>query len=326
MTTSEDRRVLITGAAGQLGSELVPALRRRYGADAVLATDIRTLSGAAVDGPNRRLDGTDLERFGRIAREHRATVIYHLVAVLSATGEKDPQRAWNINIGTLTNALEVARATGAALFVPSSIAAFGPSTPPDPTPQDTLQRPTSIYGVSKVAGELLCDYYVQRYGLDVRGVRYPGLISWAADPGGGTTDYAVEIFHQALTHNRYECFLRAGTQLDMMYMPDAVRAAIELMETPSERLTHRNAFNITAMQLTPEVLAAEIRRHRPDFELSYRVNERKQTIADSWPRRLDDSAARDEWGWQPRWDLEAMTADMLEHLAARLSAPAANTR
>ncbi|MEM7049593.1 MAG: NAD-dependent epimerase/dehydratase family protein [Acidobacteriota bacterium] len=308
-------RALVTGAAGQLGSELVPALRARYGEQAVLATDIREIS---TSGPSARLDCTDRKAFARLVDEHRPDVVFHLVALLSAKGEENPQRAWQINMGCLESALEVARQAGCALFVPSSIAAFGPSTPPDPTPQDTLQRPTSIYGVTKVAGELLCDYYAQRYGLDVRGVRYPGLISWAAEPGGGTTDYAVDIFYGALQDDRYTCFLSADTQLDMMYMPDAVRAAIELMAAPATHLEHRNAFNVTAMQLTPELLTTEIRRHRPGFEIDYRIDPVRQAIADSWPRRLDDSAARRQWGWQHRYDLAAMTRDMLENLSRKL--------
>ena len=202
------------------------------------------------------------------------------------------------------------------MFTPSSIAAFGPGTPPDPTPQDTIQRPNTMYGVTKVAGELLCDYYHARFGLDTRGVRYPGLISWRTPPGGGTTDYAVEIYFAAARHGRYTCFLGPDTQLDMMYMPDAIRAAIELMEADPDDLVHRNAFNLTAMQVTPEVLAASIRGHIPDFEMAYDVDPVRQAIADSWPRRIDDSAAREEWGWEPEYDIAAMTGDMLDNLVA----------
>jgi nucleoside-diphosphate-sugar epimerase len=219
----------------------------------------------------------------------------------------------------VVNALEVAREEGCALFFPSSIAAFGPDSPRDPTPQVTVQRPTSIYGITKVAGELLCDYYRLRWGIDTRGVRYPGLISYSQPPGGGTTDYAVEIFHAALAEGRYTCFLAEGTQLDMMYMPDAVRAAIELMEADGDRLRHRNAYNVTATQVTPESLAAEIRRRLPGFTIDYRVDPVRQRIADSWPRRLDDSAAREDWGWRPEYDLAALTADMIAHLAPVVS-------
>jgi nucleoside-diphosphate-sugar epimerase len=313
-------RVLVTGAAGQVGSELVPVLRERYGREAVLASDLHEPAPEmAAGGPFVRLDCTDAHTFRDLVREQKIDTLYHLVSILSAKGEERPLKAWQVNMGCLVNALETARAHRCAVFVPSSIAAFGPSTPPDPTPQDTLQRPTSMYGVTKVAGELLCDYYHQRWGVDVRGLRYPGLISWTAEPGGGTTDYAVDIFHQALAEGRYTCFLAEGTQLDMMYMPDAIRAAVELMEADPARLVHRNAFNVTAMQLTPARLAEAIRRHLPGFEIDYRVDPVRQAIAESWPRRLDDSAAREEWGWRPRYDLEAMTADMIEHLSARLA-------
>jgi nucleoside-diphosphate-sugar epimerase len=305
----------VTGAGGQIGSELVPALREMYGEANVLATDLRTPAAALMDGgPFQILDATDARGLGGAAVRHRADTVFHLAAILSAVGERDPRLAYHVNMDGLHAVLEVARDQGCAVFVPSSIAAFGPSTPPDPTPQDTIQRPTSIYGVTKVAGELLCDYYHHRFGVDTRGVRYPGLISYGAPPGGGTTDYAVEIFHRALEDGRYTCFLEPHTQLDMMYMPDAIRAAVELMEADPARLVHRNAFNVTAMQLTPEELGEAIRRHVPSLELTYDVDPVRQSIAESWPRRLDDSAAREEWGWSPRYDLETMTADMLEHL------------
>jgi len=320
-------RILVTGAAGQIGTELVPALRAAYGDTAVLATDIRISGGDIVaGGPWAQLDALDGATLTAAVKAHRANMIVHLAALLSATAEREPQRAWLINMTTLHNALEAGRATGCALFVPSSIAVFGPTSPRDPTPQDGIQRPTTMYGVTKVAGELLCDYYHARYGVDARGLRYPGLISWTAPPGGGTTDYAVEIFHAALRSGHYACFLSAETQLDMMYMPDAVRAAMELMEADPARLQHRNAFNLTAMQLTPVRLANAIRAHIPGFRITYDVDPIRQAIADSWPRRIDDEAARQEWGWRPEYDLERMTADMLRHLghasrnAARTSA------
>jgi nucleoside-diphosphate-sugar epimerase len=288
----------------------------------VLATDLRTPSAALMDGgPFQILDATDPRAIGGATVRHRADTIYHLAAILSAVGERDPRLAYHVNMDGVHSVLEVAREQQCAVFVPSSIAAFGPSTPPDPTPQDTIQRPTSIYGITKVAGELLCDYYNLRFGVDTRGVRYPGLISYGAPPGGGTTDYAVEIFHKALEEGRYSCFLKPGTQLDMMYMPDAIRAAVELMEADPARLQHRNAFNVTAMQLTPEKLADAIRRHIPGFELTFDVDPVKQAIADSWPRRIDDSAAQREWGWRPEYDLERMTQDMLTHLRAGAGAP-----
>jgi len=311
------KRILVTGAAGQVGTELVTALRTRFGDDAVLATDIREPADAG-SGPFRTLDAMDPAAVQDAIDAHQPDTIYHLAALLSATAERNPQRAWDINMQTLLHVLEAARERGLAVFVPSSIAAFGPGTPADPTPQDTIQRPTSMYGVTKVAGELLCDYYAQRFGVDVRGLRYPGLISYTAPPGGGTTDYAVEIFHHALLHGRYTCFLAPDTQLDMMYMADAVRASIEVMLADASSLQHRNAFNVTAMQLTPASLARAIREHIPAFEIDYDVDPVRQAIADSWPRRLDDSAARTEWGWRHEYDLPRMVGDMITRLAERL--------
>ncbi len=309
-------RIVVTGAAGQIGTEMVSALRERYGADNVLATDIRIPDASASDGPFAMADVTIGDSLDAAVARHRADTIFHLAAILSAVGEQRPQKTYEVNIGGLFNVLEVARARSCAVFTPSSIAAFGPGTPRDPTPQDTVQRPTTMYGVTKVAGELLCDYYYRRFGLDTRGVRYPGLISWRTPPGGGTTDYAVEIYFEAVRTGRYTCFLAPDTQLDMMYMPDAIRAAIELMEADPDRLEHRNAFNLTAMQVTPETLAASIREHLPDFQIDYDVDPGRQAIAESWPRRIDDSAAREQWGWRPEHDVSAMTADMLENLGA----------
>jgi nucleoside-diphosphate-sugar epimerase len=302
-------RVLVTGAAGQIGSALVPALREAYGGEAVLATDLRPTQDPER-GRFEALDCTDVGQLRDVVRSHRPTVVYHLAALLSAVGERHPQKAYEVNLGGLFNVLEAAREQSFAVFTPSSIAAFGPSTPKDRTPQDTLQRPSTMYGVTKVAGELLCDYYHSRYGVDTRGVRYPGIIS-AAAPGGGTTDYAVEIFFSAVQDGSYTCFLGADTQLDMMYMPDALRAAMELMEADGSRLRHRNAFNVTAMQLTPRRLGDAIRKHIPGFLLRHDPDPMRQAIADSWPRELDDSAAREEWGWSPHYDLKTMTADML---------------
>jgi nucleoside-diphosphate-sugar epimerase len=310
----------VTGAAGQVGTELVPALRAAYGDEAVLATDVkRPERGALLDGRFEQLDCLDAAGIAAAVREHRPDTIYHLAALLSASAERSPQLAYEVNMGTLVNVLEVAREAGCAVFTPSSIGAFGPLTPREPAPQDTIQRPSTMYGVTKVAGELLCDYYNTRFGLDTRGLRFPGLISYVAPPGGGTTDYAVEIFHHAIEHGRYSCFLSADTQLDMMYMPDATRAAIEVMEADIGRLQHRNAFNVTAMQLTPERLATAIRVHIPEFEISYDVDPVRQRIADSWPRRIDDSAAREEWGWRPEYELDAMVSDMITQLRRRLA-------
>jgi nucleoside-diphosphate-sugar epimerase len=308
-------RILVTGAGGQIGSWLVPELRRTYGDHAVLATDIRTLGVEAVAaGPFQVLDATDVRAVGQVVMRHQADAVFHLAAILSAVGERDPRLAWHVNMTSLEAVLEVAREQGCRVFTPSSIGVFGPESPKDPTPQDTVMRPRTVYGITKVAGELLCDYYHRRYGVDTRGVRYPGLISYGAPPGGGTTDWAVDIFYQAVEHGRYTCFLAEGTQLDMMYMPDAIRAAIGVMEAEPDRLTHRNAFNVTAMQLAPETLAAEIRKHLPEFALDYDVDPVRQSIAESWPDRIDDAAAHEEWGWKPEYDAAAMTADMLDHL------------
>lgn len=311
------QRALVTGAAGQIGTELVQALRRELGSGQVLATDLRQPPPdhpVVAGGPFERLDCTSGEALTRVTDAFGPDVIFHLAAILSAVGEANPEKAYDVNMGGLLQVLEVARRAGCAVFTPSSIAAFGPGTPPDPTPQDTIQRPNTMYGVTKVAGELLCDYYHTRFGVDTRGLRYPGLISHSAPPGGGTTDYAVEIFHAALEDGAYSCFLAPETQLDMMYMPDAVRAAMELMEADPTRLRHRNAFNVTAMQLTPARLARELEERVPGFVMSYDTDPVRQAIADSWPRRLDDSAAREEWDWEPAFGLEEMVDDMLTQL------------
>jgi nucleoside-diphosphate-sugar epimerase len=311
------RSILVTGALGQIGSELVNALRERYGESAVIASDIR-MPPRGNDGPFDFVDCTNLRSLHDAIHRHRVGTIYHLAALLSAVAESKPQVAWDVNMGSLYRVLEAARENRCAVFFPSSIGAFGPDTPKDHTPQDTVQRPTTMYGVTKVAGELLCDYYFHRFGVDTRGVRFPGLISYGAPPGGGTTDYAVEIFHEAIRHNHYTCFLEPDTRLDMMYMPDALKAAIGVMEADPARLVHRNAFNVTAMSFTPEELAAEIRKHIPDFRLDYHVDPVRQAIADSWPNSLDDSAARSEWGWAPDYDLPAMVRDMLDNLRLKL--------
>lgn len=313
-------KILVTGALGQIGSELVPALRERYGAKAVIASDIRALPAGAEpkEGPFEHLDCTKLQQIQEVVRRHDIDSIYHLAALLSAVGEEKPQAAWHLNMGGLYRVLEVARQFQCSVFFPSSIGAFGPTTPRGHTPQDTIQRPTTMYGVTKVAGELLCDYYALRFGVDARGLRLPGIISFVAPPGGGTTDYAVEIFYQAIRYRHYTCFLRPDTRLDMMYMPDATRAILQLMEADWAKLKHRNAFNVTAMNFTPEELAESIRKHIPEFVIDYDVDPTRQAIADSWPETLDDSAAQSEWDWEPRYDLPAMTADMLEKLGARL--------
>jgi len=316
------KQILVTGAVGQIGSELVTALRKHYGDDKVVATDIRmpTDKDLRDGGPFEFLDVLDPNHITRVMQIYDIGTMYHLAAVLSAIGESRPNVAWTINVNGLYNILEAARQYQCSLFFPSSIGAFGKLTPPDNTPQDTIQRPDTIYGVTKVAGELICDYYHKRFNVDTRGVRFPGLISYVAEPGGGTTDYAVEIFYEAYKHKKYTCYLKDDTYLDMMYMPDALRAMIELMEADGSKLKHRNAFNITAMNFTPEQIAAEIRKHIPEFEISYEVDPVRQEIADSWPNYMDDTAAREEWGWKPEYDLTTMTNDMLAKIPEKAAA------
>ncbi len=315
-------RILVTGALGQIGSELIPALRARYGEDRVVAADIRMPPAGTDDGLFEHLDCTQLRQIQDVVRRYRIETIYHLAALLSAVAEDRPQVAWNVNMGGLYRVLEVARQYHCALFFPSSIGAFGPTTPRIDTPQDTIQRPTTIYGITKLTGELLCDYYFRRFGVDTRGLRLPGIISYRTPPGGGTTDYAVDIFYQAIRYRHYTCFLRADTRLDMMYMPDAIRAMMMLMEADAAGLKHRNAFNVTAMSFTPSELAAEIRKIVPDFAIDYEIDPVRQEIADSWPQSLDDSAAREEWGWVAHYDIVRMTHDMIEKIRAKLQSGA----
>ena len=311
-------KILVTGACGQIGSELVVALRERHGNENVVVTDIAEPTSALRDaGPFEFLDVTQRGAIAAVVDRYHIDTIYHLAAILSATGERKPHMAWNVNINGLYKILEIARERKITrVFCPSSIAAFGPETPRDNTPQETVLRPTTMYGVTKVAGELLCDYYFQRFGLDVRGVRYPGIISSETPPGGGTTDYAVEIFYEALKHKRYTCFLREDTVLPMMYMPDCIKATLDLMDANLAQLKHHADFNLAAMSFCPAELAAEIKKHIPEFVCEYQPDFR-QTIADSWPRTINDSAAREEWGWEAQYDLAAMTADMLERLGKK---------
>lgn len=315
------KNILIIGSLGQLGSEIAVRLRSIYGDSHVVLTDIRDDVNIPLieGGPFHKVDCRDGKAVSALVSRYRIDTIYHLAAILSATAEKNPRSAWDINMNGLITSLEIARENRCALFTPSSIGAFGPTTPKKFTPQDTIQRPTSIYGVTKVAGELLCDYYHHKFDVDSRGVRYPGIISSMTPPGGGTTDYAVEIYYAALEKRHYECFLEGDTYLDMIYMPDAVSAAIQIMEADPSRLRHRNAFNIAAMSFCPEEQAAYIRTHLPDFTISYRIDPVKQAIADSWPDCLEDYAARVEWGWKPTYDLAAMTADMLRTIGERMA-------
>jgi nucleoside-diphosphate-sugar epimerase len=313
-------KVMVTGAVGQIGSELIPVLRKRLGAEKVIAAGhIKKPEKTLLEsGPFQFIDCTDINTIAEVVRRHNVDTIYHLGAVLSASGEKAPQLCWNVNVKGLYNVLEVARQYHCSVFTPSSIGTFGPATPKIMTPQDTLQRPDTIYGVSKVAGELLCDYYHRRFGVDTRGVRYPGLISYKTAPGGGTTDYAVEIYFEAVQHKKYTCYLKKGTFLDMMYMPDAINAAINLMEADPSCLKHRNSFNVTAMSVAPETIAAAIKKVIPEFELNFEIDPLRQAIADSWPDSIDDSAARKEWGWRPEYDLESMTKDVLKNIRVNL--------
>ncbi|KUP05002.1 UDP-glucose 4-epimerase [Bacillus coahuilensis m2-6] len=313
------KKILITGALGQIGSELVVKLRQEYGIDNVIATDIReTDSPVVTEGIFELLNVMDYEKMLELAKKYEVDTIMHLAALLSATAEAKPLLAWNLNMGGLVNALEVARECNLQFFTPSSIGAFGPSTPKDQTPQDTIQRPTTMYGVNKVAGELLCDYYYEKFGVDTRGVRFPGLISYVAPPGGGTTDYAVEIYYEAWKNGRYTSYIAEGTYMDMMYMPDALQAIVDLMEADPTKLKHRNAFNVTAMSFEPEQIAASIKKVIPEFEMDYHVDPVRQTIANSWPNSIDATAAKEEWGFHATYDLDKMTEDMLEKLKVKL--------
>ncbi len=313
-------RVLVTGAVGQIGSELTMVLREKYGNDNVVATGRKTAPSEKLlnSGPFEYADCTDFEKLKSVIQKYKIDTIYHLAAILSGVAEAKPQLAWDVNINGLYNVLELAREFKCAVFTPSSIGAFGPGTPLDNTPQETIQRPNTMYGVTKVAGELLCDYYYKRFKVDTRGLRYPGIISNETLPGGGTTDYAVEIYYEAIKKKKYTCFLKQGTKLDMMYMPDALEGAIKLMETDTSKLKHRNAFNVTAMSFAPEDIYAEIKKHIPEFTMDYKIDPVRQGIADSWPNSMDDSAARKEWGWKPKYNLSEMTKDMLKVLSKKL--------
>ena len=314
------KKILVTGAVGQIGSELTMSLRDKYGNDNVVAGGRKTKPSTKLlnSGPFEVVDCVDAKALAKVVKKHDIDTIYHLAAILSAVAEANPVLAWNVNINGLYNVLEVAREFNCAVFTPSSIGAFGPTTPLDNTPQDTIQRPNTMYGVTKVSGELLCDYYFKRFGVDTRGVRYPGIISNETLPGGGTTDYAVEIYYDAIKHKKYTCNLPAGAFLDMMYMPDAIKAGIDLMEADPSKLKHRNAFNVTAMSFDPEIIAESIRKYIPEFTMDYDVDPVKKAIAETWPNSMNDSAAREEWGWEPEYDLETMTKDMIEVLSKKL--------
>lgn len=313
--------ILIIGATGQIGSELTMELRRRYGNDHVVAGYIigsEPKGELKESGPSEVVDVTDGEMIASVVKKYHIDAIYNLAALLSVVAESKPKLAWKIGIDGLWNVLEVARENGCAVFTPSSIGSFGPSTPHVGTPQDTIQRPQTIYGVSKVTTELLSDYYFHKYGVDTRAVRFPGLISNITLPGGGTTDYAVDIYYSAVRGEKFVCPIKQGTLMDMMYMPDALNAAIKLMEADPARLIHRNAFNIASMSFAPETIFEAIKKEIPSFEIEYNPDPLKQSIADSWPDSMDDSCARAEWDWKPEYDLETMTKDMIVKLRARL--------
>jgi nucleoside-diphosphate-sugar epimerase len=315
----EMKKIMVTGAVGQIGSELTMALRKKYGSDNVLATGHKTQPKPELrdSGPFEFINVTKRETIEDVIKKYKIDTVYHMSAILSAVGEKNPQLAWDVNMNGTYNILEVVREHEMTrVFVPSSIAAFGPETPRDSTPQETILRPKTMYGVTKVAGELLCDYYVKRFGLDVRGCRYPGIISYETLPGGGTTDYAVAIFFEAVKNKKYTCYLREDTRLPMMYMPDCLKATLDLMDADFSKLKHHSDFNVTAMSFSAGELAAEIKKHIPQLAVDYNPDFRQQ-IADSWPKSLDDSAARKEWGWKPAYDLAAMTKDMLAVLSKR---------
>lgn len=311
------KKILVVGAGGQIGTELTTQLRTIYGASNVVAADLKAVNNLPIDGPYEKLDALDIAQLSFIVHKYQIDTIYNLVALLSATGELVPNTAWKVNMGALTNCLEVARLFGCAVFTPSSIGAFGDLSPKDGTPQDTIMRPSTIYGVCKVSGELLSDYYFTRFGVDTRSVRFPGLISNVTLPGGGTTDYAVEIYYAAIKDKTYTCQIPKGMFMDMMYMPDALNACVELMEADPAKLIHRNSFNIASMSFDPEIICAAIQKRFPEFKMDYHVDPIKEAIASSWPNSLDDSCAREEWGWKPKWDLESMTDDMLKVISER---------
>ena len=319
MPTLEQKNILVTGAAGQIGTDLTTTLREKFGNQNVVAMGHKTPmpKDIAEGGPCVMSDVTDIEGYRKIVVDYQIDTVYHLAAILSATGESKPQLCYDVNLNGLYNVLEVAKDNGQRLFCPSSIAVFGHGTPLENTPQETVLKPTTIYGITKVAGELLCDYYFHKYGVDVRGIRYPGLISWKTRPTGGTTDYAVEIYYEAVLNNKYECFVRADTKLPMMYMPDAIKGTLDLMDAPLENLKHHSDFNFAGMSFSAQELADCIATRMPDFECTFNPDSR-QAIADSWPDSIDDSAASKEWGWKPNYDLEKMSDDMLENLKRKL--------
>ncbi|MDB2581391.1 NAD-dependent epimerase/dehydratase family protein [Schleiferiaceae bacterium] len=314
-----NKTILILGACGQIGTELTLALRQKYGNESVVASDIRRSDLAELqDGPFEILDASDADALRAVCEQYKIHTVYHLVAMLSATGEKFPMKAWDLNMQSLLHVLELAReGVIQKIFWPSSIAVFGPTTPKEHTPQQTIMEPSTVYGISKLAGERWCEYYFNKYGVDVRSIRYPGLISWKSQPGGGTTDYAVEIYYKALEEGRYTSFLSEHRALPMMYMDDAIRATIELTEAPAEQVKVRNSYNLAGISFDPVTIAASIAGHIEGFEMDC-VPDFRENIAASWPASIDDSAAQADWNWTPKYDLEAMTAAMLGNLKVKL--------
>ncbi len=308
--------IVVIGSNGQIGTELVSALRKIYGDSQVIACDIRRPDYDIKNaGPFEFVNVLEKDIVKQLFQKYKPTQVYLLAALLSATGEQNPKLAWDLNMNGLLNVLDLAiDFKTRRIYWPSSIAVFGPNSPKDLTPQYSVMDPNTVYGISKLAGERWCEYYFQRYGLDVRSIRYPGLISWKAAPGGGTTDYAIHIFHDALKKKSYQCFLSAGTELPMMYMDDAIRGTIELMDAPEDQIKIRSSYNFTGMSFTPEILAAEIKKHIPDFNLGYTEYDPRQAIAASWPRSIDDKQAQKDWNWKPEFDLSRMTEDMLKNL------------
>lgn len=313
------KNILIIGATGQIGSELTMLLRKNYSGNVVAGyiPGAEPKGELKESGPSAIVDITNPQQIADAVSKYQVDTIYNLAALLSAVAENKPQLAWKIGLGGLFNTLEVAREKLCAVFTPSSIGSFGPGTPKDKTPQDTVQRPKTMYGVTKVSGELLSDYYFTRFGVDTRSVRFPGLISYVTPPGGGTTDYAVDIYYSAAKGEKFVCPIAEGTYMDMMYMPDALRAAVEIMEADPSKLVHRNSFNIASMSFEPNTIYQNIRKYLPEFEMQYQVDPLRQAIAESWPNSLDDTCAREEWGWKPEYDLDAMTQDMLAKLKER---------
>lgn len=313
------KNILIIGSTGQIGSELTMKLRKLYNGDIVAGyiPGAEPKGELLESGPSAVVDVTKPEEIGDAVSKYKIDTIYNLAAILSAVAEAKPQLAWKIGMGGLFNVLEVAREKHCAVFTPSSIGSFGDTTPKDNTPQDTVRDPKTMYGVTKVSGELLSNYYNVRFGVDTRSVRFPGLISYVTPPGGGTTDYAVDIYYSAVKGESFECPIAAGTFMDMMYMPDGLRAAIEIMEADPSKLKHRNSFNIASMSFDPEIICNKIKEYIPDFKMVYKVDPLRQAIAESWPNSLDDTCAREEWGWKPEYDLDAMTRDMIEKLRER---------